>query len=92
MFKEYFLSVYTSSLPNQNATYNFPNLVSNIRNIHITLMDTFNELKNLNINLCPSPDIYLQNFSIIAVLYYHIQFTTYSNSHYPQKFFHLILK
>ena len=56
MCKEYFSSVYTSSLPNPNSKHNFPNSISNICNIDISLINIFNELDNLNINLCPGPD------------------------------------
>ena len=56
MFNEYFSSLYTSPLTNPNYKHNFPSSIPNIYNIDISLMDIFNELDNLNINLYPGPD------------------------------------
>ncbi|KAF0719657.1 putative RNA-directed DNA polymerase [Aphis craccivora] len=49
--------VYTHHLfTNPKFNHNFSNSIPNICNIHISLMDIFNELDNLNIHLCPGPD------------------------------------
>ncbi|KAF0756262.1 putative RNA-directed DNA polymerase [Aphis craccivora] len=47
---------YTSPLTNPKFKHTFSDLISNICNIDISLMDIFNELDNLNINLFPGPD------------------------------------
>jgi len=70
MFKNYLSNVYTSPLPKSNFTHNFHNnSLPNICNIDISLMDIFNELDNLNVNLFPGPDNispkFLYNFHFI---------------------------
>lgn len=56
IFGKYFSSVYTQPLPNSSFKPNPINTLNSICNLQISLMDVFNELNNINLNLCSGPD------------------------------------
>jgi len=56
IFGKYFASVYTQPLSQSSLKPNFINTLNSICNLNIYLMDVFNELNDVNLNLCSGPD------------------------------------